>query len=216
MDVPEAHARPRRHNHLLAQRTHFSSWPVSLRFLSPYICHHIPLGNAFRFTLCMAKHSSFLRSPMMSMEKGKSNAVVKGMYKIVWIIAADLAAGEFLYITGDPTILGCWEPDIAILMSPTEHTNLWKAEVRISGGVNFKYNYFIKREMWPPSDIIWRPGPEFSLSVPLPVKQGGRIVVRDSWMRPDTTMSPILSWGSRIEEAYLPIPPLFSAPARVV
>ncbi|CAB4274557.1 unnamed protein product [Prunus armeniaca] len=214
MDVPEAQARPRRHNHLLAQRTHFSSWPVSLRFLSPYICHHIPLGNAFRFTLCMAKHSSFLRSPMMSMEKGKSNAVVKGMYKIVWTIAADLAAGEFLYITGDPTILGCWEPDIAILMSPTEHTNLWKAEVGISGGVNFKYNYFIKREMWPPSDIIWRPGPEFSLSVPLPVKQGGRIVVRDSWMRPDTTMSPILSWGSRIEEAYLPIPPLFSAPAR--
>lgn len=85
---------------------------------------------------------------------------------------------------------------------------------QISGGVNFKYNYFIKREMWPPSDIIWRPGPELSLSVPLPVKQGGRIVVRDSWMRPDTTMSPILSWGSRIEEAYLPIPPLFSAPAR--
>ncbi|XP_034206647.1 ribonuclease E/G-like protein, chloroplastic isoform X2 [Prunus dulcis] len=214
MDVPEAHARPRRHNHLLAQRTHFSSLPVSLRFLSPYICHHIPLRNEFRFTLCMAKHSSFLRSPMMSMERGKSNAVVKGMCKIVWTIEADLAAGEFLYITGDPTILGCWEPEIAMLMSPTEHTNLWKAEVRISGGVNFKYNYFIKREMWPPSDIIWRPGPEFSLSVPLPVKQGGRIGVRDSWMRPDTTMSPIISWGSWIEEAYLPIPPLFSAPAR--
>lgn len=62
---------------------------------------------------------------------GKSNAVVKGMYKIVWTIEADLAAGEFLYITGDPTILGCWEPEIAILMSPTEHMNLWKAEVRV-------------------------------------------------------------------------------------
>lgn len=41
MDVPEAHARPRRHNHLLAQRTHFSSWPVSLRFLSPYVSYSL-------------------------------------------------------------------------------------------------------------------------------------------------------------------------------
>lgn len=83
---------------------------------------------------------------------------------------------------------------------------------QIAGGVNFKYNYFIKREVWPSCDIIWRPGPEFSLSVPLPVKQGGQIVVRDSWMR--TTMSPIHPWGSWIEETYLPIQLLFSAPAR--
>ncbi|KAM1218664.1 hypothetical protein ACFX15_045064 [Malus domestica] len=221
MGVPEYHARLRRHHHLLTKHTQFpssSSWlvrsSVSLRFLSSYTCHHIPLGNAFRFTLCMAKHGSFLSSPMMSMEKGKSSATSKGMCKIVWTIEADLQAGQFLYITGDPTVLGCWEPEIAILMSPMEHTNLWKAEVKINGGVNFKYNYFIKTERWPSYDITWRPGPELSISVPLPVKQSGKIIVRDSWMRTDTTMSPNSSWGSWIEEAYLPIQPLFSAPAR--
>ncbi|KAM1164818.1 hypothetical protein ACFX13_024909 [Malus domestica] len=162
----------------------------------------------------MAKHSSFLSSPMMSIEKGKSNAASKVMCKIVWTIEADLEAGQFLYITGDPTVLGCWEPGIAILMSPMEHTNLWKAEVKINGGVNFKYNYFIKTERWPSYDITWSPGPELSISVPLPVKQSGKIIVRDSWMRTDTTMSPIRSWGSWVEEAYLPIQLLFSAPAR--
>lgn len=146
------------------------------------------------------------------MEKGSSNTYLKGMCNIVWTMEADLEAGQFLYITGEHSALGSWEPEIAILMSHTEHTNLWKAELEIAGGVNFKYNYFIKREVWPSCDIIWRPGPEFSLSVPLPVKQGGKIVVRDSWMR--TTMSPIHPWGSWIEETYLPIQPLFSAPAR--
>ncbi|KAM1512656.1 hypothetical protein ACFX1Z_024189 [Malus domestica] len=81
----------------------------------------------------MAKHSSFLSSPMMFIEKGKSNAASKVMCKIVWTIEGDLEAGQFLYITGDPTVLGCWEPGIAILMSPTEHTNLWKAEVKPPG-----------------------------------------------------------------------------------
>lgn len=85
---------------------------------------------------------------------------------------------------------------------------------QINGGVNFKYNYFIKTERWPSYDITWRPGPELSISVPLPVKQSGKIIVRDSWMRTNTTMSPNSSWGSWIEEAYLPIQPLFSAPAR--
>lgn len=62
---------------------------------------------------------------------GKSSSASKGMCKIVWTIEADLQAGQFLYITGDPTVLGCWEPEIAILMSPMEHTNLWKAEVKV-------------------------------------------------------------------------------------
>ena len=53
------------------------------------------------------------------------------MCKVVWTIEADLAAGELLYITGDPIVLGCWDPETAILMSPTEQANLWKAEVKV-------------------------------------------------------------------------------------
>ncbi|KAL6140309.1 hypothetical protein ACLB2K_058609 [Fragaria x ananassa] len=205
MDIPEPHTCPRRH------RTHFFS-SLGVRFLPPrYVYHHIPLGNVFKFSLCTAKQCSMQRAPIKSMEKGKSNTSLKRMCKIVWTIKADLEAGQFLYLTGDLSALGSWEPGIAIPMSHTEHTNLWQAELEIAGGVNFKYNYFIKREEWPSCDIIWRPGPELSLSVPLPVK-GGKIVVRDSWMR--TTMSPIHPWGSLIEETYFPIQPLFSAPAR--
>lgn len=81
-------------------------------------------------------------------------------------------------------------------------------------GVNFKYNYFIKEETWPSCDIIWRSGPEFSISVPLPVQQDKRIMVRDSWMRFDTKRPPAHVWDSWIEETYLPIKSLISAPAR--
>lgn len=81
-------------------------------------------------------------------------------------------------------------------------------------GGNFKYNYFIKEETWPSCDIIWRPGPEFSISVPLPVQQDKRIMVRDSWMRFDTKKPPAQVWDSWIEETYPPIQSLISAPAR--
>ncbi|XP_062152192.1 ribonuclease E/G-like protein, chloroplastic isoform X2 [Alnus glutinosa] len=81
-------------------------------------------------------------------------------------------------------------------------------------GVNFKYNYFIKEEARPSCDIIWRPGPEFSISVPLPVQQDKRIMVRDSWMMFDTKRPPAQLWDSWIEETYLPIQSLISAPAR--
>jgi hypothetical protein len=81
-------------------------------------------------------------------------------------------------------------------------------------GVNFKYNYFIKGETQPLCDIIWRPGPDFSLSVPLPVEQDKNIVVRDLWMRFETKRPPAHVWDSWIKETYLPIKPLISAPAR--
>ncbi|KAF9623666.1 hypothetical protein IFM89_003698 [Coptis chinensis] len=50
--------------------------------------------------------------------------------KVLWTVEADLADGQLLYITGDPISLGCWEPDTAVLMFPTQHTNLWKTEVK--------------------------------------------------------------------------------------
>ncbi|KAF3964959.1 hypothetical protein CMV_010812 [Castanea mollissima] len=142
-----------------------SSWLLrSHTSLSPYICHHIPFGNMFRFTQCIGNFNSFRRSPIMAIKKGKLNHTLKESCNVVWTIEADLRAGELLYITGDPVVFGCWEPEMAILMSPTEHANLWKAEAQLACGINFKYNYFIKGETQPFCDIIWRPGPDFSLS----------------------------------------------------
>ena len=62
---------------------------------------------------------------------GKSSNTLRESCNVIWTIEADLRAGQLLYITGDPVVLGCWEPETAILMSPTEHVNLWKADVKV-------------------------------------------------------------------------------------
>ncbi|KAA0059215.1 ribonuclease E/G-like protein [Cucumis melo var. makuwa] len=131
-----------------------------------------------------------------------------GVCKVVWTVEADLEADQLLYLTGDPIALGSWEPNMAIQMSPTHHANLWKAEAKINCGINFKYNYFIKEEALPSSDIIWRTGPEFSLSLPQTVNHDKQITVRDSWMRFTVTRPSVFTWDSWIEEL-----PLKSLPA---
>ncbi|GLT51136.1 hypothetical protein SLA2020_245660 [Shorea laevis] len=197
MDIAEAGSQL---HHLLSPRR-----PSCLRspfsFLSPYPRHQTSLRNVFKFTLCMGHPISLTQFHMMTAKKGLSIPTFQGLCKIVWIMEADVEEGQYLYITGDPVALGCWEPEIAILMSPTGQTNIWRAEVKIASGVNLKYNYFLRGETWSSSDIIWRPGPEFSLSVPLVVKHDRTIVVRDSWIiRSKTERSPPHLWGSWVEE----------------
>ncbi|KAK5784242.1 hypothetical protein PVK06_038764 [Gossypium arboreum] len=212
MDVLEAWPRPRpppRPCTLFSPRTP-SCLIRSFSFLSPFPGHHIPLGSVFRFTLCAGNHNSLTRSPVMSAKKGLSTATFDGLYEVVWTVEADLAEGQLLYISGEPVALGCWKPETAILMSPTEHANIWMAEVKIACGVNFKYNYFIKGEKQPSSDITWRPGPQFSLSVPPRKKPERKIVVRDSWMSPKSETYPPHTWGSWIEEISTPIKPSVS------
>jgi len=62
---------------------------------------------------------------------GNSTTSADDLCKIVWTVEADLEDGHLLYITGDPAVLGCWKPNMAVLMSPTEHTNIWKAESQV-------------------------------------------------------------------------------------
>lgn len=81
-------------------------------------------------------------------------------------------------------------------------------------GVNFKYNYFVREKRWPSCNVTWRPGPEFSLSVPATVKEDRKIMVRDSWTKFNTERSPDYLWGSWIEERYLPLEPSNCAPTR--
>ncbi|KAL1072594.1 hypothetical protein V6Z11_D11G163600 [Gossypium hirsutum] len=212
MDVLEAWPRPPpppRPCTLFSPRTP-SCLIRSFNFLSPFPGHHIPLGSVFRFTLCAANHNSLTRSPVMSAKKGLSTATFEGLCEVVWTVEADLAEGQLLYISGEPVALGFWKPETAILMSPTEHANIWVAEVKIAGGVNFKYNYFIKGEKQPLSEITWRPGPQFSLSVPPRKKPERKIIVRDSWMSPKSETYLPHAWGSWIEEISTPIKPSVS------
>ncbi|KAE8675190.1 Ribonuclease E/G-like protein [Hibiscus syriacus] len=203
MDILEAWPRP---CSLSSPRTP-SCVIRSLKFLSPFPGYHSPLGHVFRFNLYAGNHNSLSRSPVMSAKKGTSATTFEELCEVVWTVEADLAEGQLLYLSGESVALGCWEPEMAILMSPTERANIWRAEVKIAYGVNVKYNYFIKGEVQPLSDITWRPGPQFSLSVPIPKKQERKIVVRDSWMRSKSQICPLQAWDSWIEESNIPIKP---------
>jgi hypothetical protein len=66
--------------------------------------------------------------------------------------------------------------------------------------VHFKYNYFIREEKGS-SDIIWRPGPEYSLSIPSVGHKKHVIVVQDLWMKMSLEGFPSPSWGSWLMEA---------------
>ncbi|CAI8585716.1 unnamed protein product [Vicia faba] len=168
-----------------------------------HICNHVTLHGEYKFTCCMKNDKPVRRLASFATRKGNSTTSVEVPRKIVWTVEADLEDDHLLYITGDPDVLGCWKPNMAVLMSPTEYANIWKAESQIAFGVNFKYNYFIKEKSQSSSDIIWKPGPAFSLSVPLTVLEGNEIVVRDLWITSDFHMYSSHAWSPCTEETYL-------------
>ncbi|XP_068636891.1 ribonuclease E/G-like protein, chloroplastic [Aristolochia californica] len=172
------------------------------RILSPSLFPRLPGINAFKLSLHVGLSSYLLSSPIMSIRNDNMDTKPRDLCKVLWSIEADIADGQLLYVTGDPLSLGCWEPEMAILMSPSsEQSNLWKTEIKVPCGMNFKYNYFIKGDRRPSCDILWRQGPEFSLSIPLHCKQNEKIILRDLWLKNKVVEVPVPSWGSWIEDA---------------
>ena len=86
--------------------------------------------------------------------------------------------------------------------------------LQIATGLNFKYNYFIKGKSKSSSDILWKPGPVFSLSVPITVLGDNEIVVRDLWIRSDSQMSSARAWCPWTEETYILDQPSISLPVK--
>ncbi|CAA7407803.1 unnamed protein product [Spirodela intermedia] len=172
-----------------------------------YFCQWIPLQRGFKVTyLTISK--CLPGSRIMSIKKDESmRAACSDFRKVLWYIEADISEGEILYVTGDPATLGCWEPEKAIPLSPCkERANLWMAEIEVPDGVHFKYNYFIKQDTGAYCDIIWRLGPEFSLSVPLSKQPNKKIMVKDLWMSSKIEIPPVFSWGTWLEVIDCPEP----------
>lgn len=67
---------------------------------------------------------------------------------------------------------------------------------QVPNGTHFKYTYFLKNKKTLTGDLIWRSGPQFSLSVPLDNEERKEVLVRDSWMRTRLRRWPNPSWGS--------------------
>ncbi|KAG8087098.1 hypothetical protein GUJ93_ZPchr0010g7225 [Zizania palustris] len=172
-------------------------------------------GHWGRHTLCSMQlmdalrgnlqvESSMLHSPkpLMSTRRDDSTITCKGFCKISWNLKADVLDGYLIFVTGDPVTLGCWESDMAVQLAPSvESSNIWTAEIKVPYGVNFKYNYFVREENDSSSDIVWRPGPEFSLSIPSVGWKKHVIVVKDLWMKTSVASIPSPSWGSWLMEA---------------
>lgn len=182
-----------------------SSWLVSSGFpVSSYMFSHMERGQRFRLTLCFGVSRIRARSAIITAAQQEQPArLLKGLYEVVWIVEADLAPNEHLYVTGDPSALGSWEPDCAISMYPTGNDNQWEAKVKIASGVNFRYNYFLKAGYESSFDVIWRPGPQFSISVPSAVNGDRKVIIRDSWMSVSAQSQESYLWGSWIDDAHL-------------
>lgn len=129
----------------------------------------------------------------------------KGFCEVHWCIEADIANDHLIFITGDPDSLGCWEPEMAVVLSSsTERANFWNIKTMVPCGIHFKYNYFIKAKGESFCNIIWRPGPEISVSIPIIRSENDMIVVRDSWMKTIIQRLPILSWESWMADIDFP------------
>uniref|UniRef100_A0A0D9X6N7 CBM20 domain-containing protein n=1 Tax=Leersia perrieri TaxID=77586 RepID=A0A0D9X6N7_9ORYZ len=173
-------------------------------------------GHRGRHTLCSVQLMDALRGgnlqvepntlhspkPLMSTRRDDSAITCKGFCTISWNLKADVLDGYIIFVTGDPVTLGCWESDMAVQLAPSvESSNLWTAEIKVPYGVHFKYNYFVREDNDSSSDIIWRPGPEYSLSIPSVGRKKHVIVVKDLWMKTSAAGIPSPSWGSWLVEA---------------
>ncbi|CAM0911446.1 unnamed protein product [Alopecurus aequalis] len=161
----------------------------------------VQLTEAPRGNLQVEANSSHSPTSLMS-TRYDSAISCKGFCMISWNLKADVLDGYIIFVTGDPVTLGCWEPDMAVQLDPSiKSKNEWTAEIKVPYGVHFKYNYFVREEKGSSNDIIWRPGPECSLSIPSVSRKKHVILVKDLWMKTSAAGIPSPSWGSWLMEA---------------
>ncbi|KAL6894920.1 hypothetical protein ACP4OV_007540 [Aristida adscensionis] len=159
--------------------------------------------DVLRSNLQVEANSALSPKASMSNRSDDSTTTCKGFCTISWNLKADVQDGYLIFVTGDPVTLGCWESDMAVQLAPVKSSNVWTAEIkpRVPYGVHFKYNYFVREEKCSSSDIIWRPGPGYSLSIPSVGQKNHIFVVKDLWMKTSVVGLPSPSWGSWLMES---------------
>ncbi|KAJ4755127.1 Ribonuclease E/G-like protein [Rhynchospora pubera] len=190
-----------------ARRTVFG-YSSLFRLVTRHISYSTHLKDNLGTTHVTLQTHSF-SSPSMSQVSVVSGVTCKGLCTVLWSIETDIADGFVIYLTGDPVTLGCWDPNLAISLSRSFHaSNLWERQIKVPCGIHFKYNYIIRH---PSSVIEWRPGPEYSLSVPFSTGEFEVIRVRDCWMYESVHRFPVPLWGSWLADLGFSKDPLISA-----
>ncbi|KAL6639950.1 hypothetical protein ACP70R_022260 [Stipagrostis hirtigluma subsp. patula] len=161
--------------------------------------------DVLRSNLQTEANSALSAKASISNSSDDSTITCKGFCTISWNLKADVQDGYMIFVTGDPVTLGCWESNMAVQLAPSVETNnVWTAEIKVPYGVHFRYNYFVREGKGSSSDIIWRPGPEYSLSIPSAGRNKHVIIVKDLWAKTSVEGFPSPSWGSWLMEADYP------------
>lgn len=81
--------------------------------------------------------------------------------------------GENIYVTGDNTRLGDWNPDNALKLDPAAYP-VWKLDVSLPAGTSFEYKYLRKDAN---GKVTWESGANRTATV----SSSGTVVLGDTW-----------------------------------
>jgi alpha-amylase len=88
-------------------------------------------------------------------------------------VNATTSWGENIYVTGDNTRLGDWNPDNALKLDPAAYP-VWKLDVSLPAGTSFEYKYLRKDAN---GKVTWESGANRTATV----SSSGTVVLGDTW-----------------------------------
>ena len=81
--------------------------------------------------------------------------------------------GQNVFVVGDVTALGGWDPARAVALSSASYP-VWRAEVTLPAGTRFAYKYVRKDAS---GAVTWESGANRTASVPA----SGKVALNDTW-----------------------------------
>lgn len=81
--------------------------------------------------------------------------------------------GQNIYVVGDNSALGSWDPARALPLSSASYP-VWKLDVGLPAGTAFQYKYLRKDGS---GGVTWESGANRTATVPA----SGKVVINDNW-----------------------------------
>lgn len=88
-------------------------------------------------------------------------------------VNATTVVGQNIYVTGNRTELGNWNPGSALKLDPASYP-VWKLDVNLPAGTSFEYKYIRKDGS---GNVTWESGANRTATVP----SSGKVTLNDTW-----------------------------------